>query len=145
VHTMLQGRTRFFAAGANAKMRVEVVPDSESAWDMASHRCGVWLVAHSSLGKDNALAVVRTITKFLKEKHPELACFNELDIGRLTYSGMLDALDSGATPDASKYWLTWMNSEIKQCLGKGQNDVQESDFCQLAEGVAVGKRVATLV
>ena len=38
-------------------------------------------------------------------------------------------------------WLTWVNSEIRQCFGNNKDDIQEGDFCQLAEGVAMGKRL----
>ncbi len=142
-HTLHQGRVRFFFAGPNAQLRVEVVEDSESAWDMASHRCGVWLLAHSSLGKDNALAIVQEITNHLIEAMGPLPCFNTLDVGHLTYAGLLETLDDGASPDGKHHWLSWMNSEIKQCLGTGHNDIQEKDFCQLAEGVPIGKRATT--
>jgi hypothetical protein len=147
VHTLVQGHDRFNAAGPNADAQVEVVPDTESAWDMASHRCGVWLLATSSAGKDNALAIVKAIRKHLKAQ-PEfrqLTIFNELEICRLTYQGLLEQLDEGTSPNKKFHWLTWLNSEIKQCFGKGQNDIQEADFCQAAEGVAIGKRASTLV
>jgi hypothetical protein len=75
VHTLMQGRIRFLSSGPNADTKVEVVRDSDSEWDMASHRCGVWLLAHSSLGKDNALAVLNSVTKYVEKKHavPQLA------------------------------------------------------------------------
>ena len=68
-------------------------------------------------------------------------CFNELKVGRLSYSGLLAQLDEGVSPDGGTHWLTWTNSEIRQCFGKGASDIHERDFCQVAEGVPVGKRI----
>ena len=109
-----------------------------------AHRCGIWLIAHSSVGKDNALAVHRLIVEQLRASQPPLPnaalCFNELTVGRLTYSGLLQDVDAGRSPDRSTHWLTWTNSEISQCFRGGENYIAEQDFCQLAEGEAIGKR-----
>ena len=51
VHTLLSGRNNFWARGPEASAKVRIM-DTQSSWDMASHRCAVWLVAHSSVGKD---------------------------------------------------------------------------------------------
>ena len=141
VHSLVSGRTGFFARGPEAEAKVKVVQNSETKWDMAAHRLGVWLVAHSSLGKDNALAILKILEKKLQERFPGLPIFNNLEIGRLTYAGLLEAMKKGKSAQGDTHWLSWKNSEIKQCLGKRENDIQESDFCQLCEGVPIGKRI----
>ena len=78
VHSIQQGRMRYLGAGPNAELRVEVSPTCESKWDLAAHRCGVWLIAHSSVGKDNALAAHRAITQRLRKSFPDEPCLNEL-------------------------------------------------------------------
>ncbi len=146
VHSVHQGRVRYYCPGPNVDMEVELFPGCESKWDLSAHRCGIWLVGTSSLGKDNALAIYRWCTEKVKseleaEGAHGLVCFNELKVGRLTYCGLLAQLDEGKSPDGNTHWLTWANSEIRQCFGKGANDIQERDFCQLAEAVAIGKRI----
>ena len=70
-----------------AALRLMPVPSTDSDWDVAAHRCGMWLLARSSLGKDNVLAIHRHMRKQLIADFPKLPCLNELDIGRLTYAG----------------------------------------------------------
>ena len=119
----------------------------EGAWGLSAHRCGIWLVGTSSFGKGNVLAVHKLITnrveKEIRRTYPELTfpCFNDLNVGRLTYSGLLAQLDEGASHNNEYHWLSWINSEIKQCFGKGARDIQERDSCQLAEAVDIGKRI----
>ena len=146
VHTLLQGRLRFLMAGANDTLRCRFFDGCESRWDIKTHRAGVWLLGTSGVGKDNALAVLKDVTEAVKTRvkgddgNP-LPCFNELDIGRLSYTGLLESLEDGKSPDESVHWLSWTNSEIRQCLGKGDTAIQERDFTQLAEGAVIGKRV----
>ena len=131
-------------------MKIELFSGCESAWNLSVHRCGIWMLASSSDGKDNALAIQKAIIEHCQEQaeaefpRHKFACFNILDVGRMTYAGLLTQLDDGISPDKNHFWMTWVNSELSQCLGKGSNDIQEKDFCQLAEGVPVGKRVALL-
>ena len=141
VHTLQQGRVRFLGAGPNANLKVVVSASCQSKWDLAAHRGGVWLLAHSSLGKDNALAVHHAIVAKLKGACPGLVCFNELEVGRLTFAGLLEDVAGGKSPDGSTHWLSWTNSEMSQCFRGGSHDVGEKDFCQLAEGAPIGKRI----
>ena len=64
LHSLYQGKTRFFCAGQNADITVSVVQDTDNTWDMAAHRCGCWLIGFSGVGKDNALAALRIITNY---------------------------------------------------------------------------------
>ena len=111
----------------------------ESAWDMAVHRLGMWMVGISALGKDNLLAIHKKMKEGcqdrVKEHFPSsnLVVFNEMEVSRLTYSGLLTQLDEGKSP----------NSELTSCFDKGANGIQEKNFTQLAEGGPVGKRVLT--
>ena len=141
VHSLVQGRMRQYFSGPNSELEVQAVEGSDSEWNLAAHRCGLWILGHSSVGKDNVLAVHHYCMKQLRHRFGDLPCLNELDIGRLTYSGPLETLQDGRSPNNQICWMTWVNSEIKQCFGTGANDIRESDFCQLAEGVAMGKRI----
>ena len=139
VHSLYHGRMNFYSRGPKDNAKVRVIP-SDSAWNLTSHRGGCWLIGHSSVGKDQALAILQHIDKHLKQTHPGLAVHNTLQVGRLTYAGLLDSLENGANEDRSVHFLTWLNSEIRQCLGKRDCDIQECDFCQLAEASIMGKR-----
>ena len=141
VHTIQQGRVRFLGVGPNASLKAEVARGCKSKWDLSAHRCGAWLLGHSAVGKDNALAAHHSIVRHLRTHFPDLCCFNELGLGHLTYPGLLEDVDSGASPDGQMHWLTWTKFEISQCFGEGAHAVREKDFCQLTECAPIGKRV----
>ena len=71
----------------------------------------------------------------------KLPCLTELDTGRLSYTGLLEALEDGKSSSGKIHWLTWTNSELAQCFSTEKNGLGEKDFCQVAEGTAVGKKV----
>jgi hypothetical protein len=101
VHSIHQGRLRCYCPGPGGELDVGLFEGCESKWDLAAHRCGIWLVGTSSPGKDNALATHRWITNRIASElqlsHPHCAfvCFNKLDVGRRTYSGLLAQLEEG--------------------------------------------------
>ena len=139
LHSLFHGRMNFFARGPWDKAKVRVLP-SESAWNLTSHRGGCWLIGHSSVGKDQCLSIIEAINAHVCHCFPQLQINNKLEVGRLTYAGLLESLQNGANADGSVHWLSWLNSEIKQCLGRRDSDIQEADFCQLAEASVMGKR-----
>ena len=122
-------------------MEVQSFPGCDSSWNTHQHRLSLWILGPSSVGRDNGLSIDGIIMWRLREKHGDLPCFNTLDGARMTISGLLEALDDGASPGDETRWWTWLNSEIQQCLGKRANDIQEADLAQAAEGAAIGKRV----
>ena len=139
LHSLFHGRMNYFARGPWDSAKVRVLP-SESAWNLTSHRGGCWLIGHSSVGKDQCLAIIEAINSHVCQCFPQLPINNKLEVGRLTYAGLLESLQNGASSDGSVHWLSWLNSEIKQCLGRRDSDIQEADFCQLAEASVMGKR-----
>ena len=141
VHTALQGRIKSWFCGPENDLHVEVIEDSESPWPLAGHGAGVWLVGDSGLGKDNLINVVTFWMSVLADAFPGRACMTELDIGRLSYTGLLEALEAGASPLKKVHWLTWLNSEITQCISQEAGGIRERDICQLGENTAMGKRV----
>ena len=141
VHSTLQGRMKSWYCGPEADLAVEVVEDSESPWQHAGHGCGVWLIGHSGLGKDNLINIVTHWMRVLASAFPQRPCLTELDIGRLSYTGLLETLAEGKSKGGTIHWLTWMNSEITQCISQEQGGIRERDICQLAEGTAMGKRI----
>ena len=141
VHTVFQGRLKSWFAGHEDALRVHVVPDTESGWGLAGHGCGVWLMGNSGVGKDNVLNLVNYWHQTLSLSFPQRPCLTELDIGRLSYTGLLETLEEGKSQSGNVHWLTWTNSEVSQCFSGEKNGLGERDICQLAEGTAVGKRV----
>ena len=67
LHSLYQGKVRFFGAGTHDQVKVAVVQESDSTWDMSAHKCGCWLLGYSGVGKDNALAALRAITDYAME------------------------------------------------------------------------------
>ena len=125
--------------GPDRKVKVRPLQETESEWQMASHRSSVFLVGDNAAGKDTVLNILTTLDKEIRQG---LDCFgfNTLKVGHPTYNGLLSALKSGKTPNGTCV-LTWYNSEIKACLGTKNTSIREEHLCQIAEGTEVGKRI----
>ena len=112
---------------------MEVVEDSETGMPLSGHGLGLWLCGHSGLGKDNLINIINRWMVTLSEFFKELPCMTTLDVGDLSYQGLLESLLDGKSPKGSVHWLTWTNSEMSQCISTDKNRITERHVCQLAE------------
>jgi len=127
---VLRGQVRFFAMGRDGKLKVNVVPSSDSSWSLSGHALHTVVDGKSAMGKDTVIDILQGLNESLYTKHSR-SC-NILKKQSYTRAGMLADLEE------LQGTFQVANSEVEQFFLK--DGLTESDLTQLAEGKEFGKR-----
>ena len=128
LHTVLQAKAAFLHFGPDRCVRVRPLDQTESDWQLASHRGSVFVVGDSAAGKDTVMRILDTLDTDLKTALGDMECFNVVKVGHPTYNGLLSALKKGVTSRGTCV-LVWYNSEIQVCPGNKETSIREEDLC----------------
>ena len=68
LHTVIQGKAAFMHFGPDRKVKVRPLQETESEWQMASHRGSVFLVGDSAAGKDIVLKILAILDEGIQRQ-----------------------------------------------------------------------------